>query len=470
MLKKKLHTALSLIICCFTATGIHAQTNVSVTLTEANITSKAEVLLPTYTVGTYSVILLDLAVNIGVKSTTGNFPAATAGTFSPLDLTVVRVKSNSLGILNLGASSTEIILTNGVQSIYSSVNLLGGAFKVDYKIITSGYPWLAGKYATPIEYSPSRNLSPTIQNLEIVVPGFITLNSATTTSSAMHITSLAQFRNAAGISTNSNIDYYASVPTLVNLKSTNSSFAITPLVPVTPLVTPVSTLLQTTIANPAGPVISVTNTDNLLTSSTGIPVIADNRRTISATYNISKTNLYSSFACAGTYSLPMVYTISKPVSAYPVTLASKTVNNTLQLIVDNLTEITLPVSTVSLDFNNQNDFKSGVSSNVLNQINLSSTVPYNITVKASSSNFATSDGSSTIPVSVVTIEGMTGQNGITPITLSTTAQPIITAGAPEIDKILNLKYSIPASKIPADVLGRSQGTYTTNIIYTMVSP
>lgn len=467
MLKKRLHTVLNVILCCFTALGANAQA--SIVLTESNITSKTDVTLAGVISGTYTPVILELVSNVGVKSSTTDFPATSIGTSASLNLNVVRVKLNAFGGINLGGTATEVILTTGNQSIYSNAVTIGAQpLKVDYKIVTAGNAWLAGIYATILDYSPASKLSMPNQTLQITVPGFITLNSAATTSSSIHLTTLADFRNAAGLSVSNNIDYYASVPTLLDLKSTGSTFTLVPLISTAPLPVTNANLLSAAVASPAGPSVNLSTTDQLLTIAAGIPVIADNRRTVSTALSISKANLNSGFARAGTYSLPMVYTLSKPTSAYPTTLASKTVNHTFQVIVDNMSEITLPTATVLLDVSTQNAYKLGLTTTAPNQIKLSSTFPYNVTVKASSSNF-TSSGGDLIPVGVVIVEGMAGQSGVTPVTLSTTAQPLVSSAGAEIDRILNLQYRIPAAQT-TNLLNKPQGNYTTNIIYTLVAP
>lgn len=467
MLKKRLHIALSVILCCFTALGANAQA--SIVLTESNIASKTDVSLTAVSIGNYTPALVEFNSAVGVKSSTNNFPATTTGTSMGLNLNVARVKLSYFGGINLGGTATEVTLTNGNQTIYANGVTLGTqALRVDYKIVTAGNAWLAGIYSTTLNYSPADGrLSAPNHTLQITVPGFITLNSAATTSS-IHLTTLADFRNAAGLSVSNDIDYYASVPTLLDLKSTGSTFTLVPLISTAPLPTANANLLSAAVASPAGPSVNLSTTDQLLTIAAGIPVIADNRRTVSTALSISKANLNSGFARAGTYSLPMVYTLSKPTSAYPTTLASKTVNHTFQVIVDNMSEITLPTATVLLDVSTQNAYKLGLTATVPNQIKLSSTFPYNVTVKASSSNF-TSSGGDLIPVGVIIIEGMAGQTGVTPVTLSTTAQPLVSSAGAEIDRILNLQYRIPAAQT-TNLLNKPQGNYTTNIIYTLAAP
>ena len=228
-------------------------------------------------------------------------------------------------------------------------------------------------------------------------------------------------------------------------------------------------LMSSVLTGPyAGPAINISSADQLLTSATGVPVVLTNKSALTSTLGISGANLSSNFVQAGTYTVPLVYTVSKTATSFPSTPISKTMNSNVQVNVSNLMEVVVLNSQIDLTVNTAAKYQQGVTTTVPNQARLSSTVPYNITVKASGPNLSSSGGVN-IPVGVITIEGMPGQSGITPIVLSATPQTIITSGDPVIDRLLNLQYRIPATQT-SNLLNKAAGRYDTTITYSIVAP
>lgn len=454
MLKKKLHTALSILLCCLTVYTVKGQT---INVTEANITAQADAVLNNQTVAT---IIISGAITVKANTNwtnTFSFPA--------LDIGVLKVKGVSVG-LNSGNGS-EVSLSTTAQPVYPS-GLLGN-FVVNYRVPTAGLAWQAGNYTNTLIYSVNSNVP-----MIIAVPAYITATTSAPASIPIAVNSLSFFRAVAGISSaNVNIGYNTTVPTIINLKAKSAStFTFTPGFTSSLTFTPVnSNVVSAALTSPVGSTISITSTDQAITPAAGLPVIATNARpTLTSVFSITGANLTANFVNAGVYKLPITYTIAN-TSGFQVPATSKTMDSSVDLTVSTIMDINLPSNTVSLNFDNQSNYTTGVTSAVTNQISLSSTAPYNVTVRASTTAFVnTTDASSTIPLNVMTIEGMTGQTGITPIVLSTTAQPIITSGNPVIDRSINLQYRIPAAQVVSNILGKGQGNYNATIVFTIVAP
>lgn len=461
MLKKKLHTALSILICCFTAIGTHAQ--IAVTIPANNITGQLDYTLSAAASGTAGT--LGLGGTIKVSSTTANIPATTSGTSSPLPLSVVYIKAISIGGVSLLGSTTEVNLTQVAQTTYATVlGLGGGAFAADYRMAIAGNAWLAGIYTTPITFT---NVTPASPTLAITVPGFITLNTVVTNPTTMTVNALSAFRSGGGASATNTFDYYSTVPTDITLKSTGStfSFSTTQLFNSTPVVA--SAQLSSLLSGPyAGSAVNLSTTDQAISTATSVPVVVTNKNSFTNTLSISAANLKSSFAQAGTYTLPIVYTIAKKSSAYPLTLTSGTMNSSVQVTVTKMSELTIPASTVNLSFNSAAAYSQGLTAVMPNPITVSSTVPYNVTVRTSG-NFIS--GANSIPAGVVTVEGIPSQTGITPVQLSTTATALFTGANPEIDRALNLQFRVPASQT-TNLLNKPAGTYNATVTFTIVAP
>jgi hypothetical protein len=461
LLKKRLYTSLSILFCCFVVTGVRAQ--VTVTIPAINITGQTDYTLAAANSG--EATSLGLFGTINVSSTTANFPAITPGTSSPLPLNVVFIKASSIGSFSLLGSSTEVNLTTSPQTTYFAALALGdGAFTANYRMAIAGNAWLAGTYSTPITYT--NNHTP-VQQLSIVVPAILTLNTLPVTPTTMTVNALSAFRTGGGVSATNTFDYYSTMPTDISLKAASStfSFSTTQLFNSTPAVTAdkLSSLLS---GSYAGSAISLSTLDQAISTSTSVPVIVTNKNAFSNTLSITPENLKSNFAQAGTYTLPIVYTVEKKTSAYPPTPTSVTMNSSVQVTVEKLFEINMPGSTVNFSFNSAAAYSQGLTAAIPNPAIVSSTVPYSLTVKASGDFIS---GANSIPAGVVTVEGTATQTGITPVQLSTTATNLFTSADPEIDRTINLQFRIPSTQT-TNLLAKPTGTYTTTVIFTIVAP
>nr|WP_199078458.1 hypothetical protein [Pedobacter sp. ASV19] len=446
--------------CCFATAGAYAQ--ITVTIPAANITGQNDY-IATVPNGTANAIVL--LGSITVKANTTNFPATTTGTSAPLALGVVHPKANSVGAVNLLGSATEVQLSTSAQAIYSTVLGLGaGALTVDYRIAIAGTAWLAGTYATSLTFT---GVTSPPSTLSIVVPALLTLNTPVATPTIMTVNALSAFRTGGGVSATNTFDYVSTVPTDISLNSTSStfSFSTTQLFNSTPVVS-AGKLTSLLSGAYAGPAINLSTTAQAISTSSSVPVVVTNKNSQSNTLSISAGDLKANFLQAGTYTLPILYTIAKNVSAYPPTLASISTSSSVQVNVAKMSELTIPVSTVNLSFTTATAYNQGVTTAMPNPITVSSTVPYGVTVKTSG-NFIS--GANSIPASVMIVEGAAGQTGISPVTLSTTATSLFTGSDPVIDRAINLQFRVPNTQT-SNLLNKPAGTYNATVTFTIVAP
>lgn len=463
MLKKRLYIALS--FCCFTVGNANAQ--IAINLPEANISGQTDY---TANFSSGATALINLIPNIQAKLGTANF-AATPATLPaiPSSTNFMKMKVTQLG-LSLISTFPQITLSTTSQTVITSLLSLGATILADYTVVTSTFPWAAGTYSNTIVLTGGVNPNPTTLPVTVTVPAYITLNNQVPSTTTLNVSSFTQFRNSAGISSTVNNDYFTTVPTLFNLKANSSTFSFSTTHPYNnlPAANSVNLMSAALTGIYAGAAINLSSTDQLLTSSAGIPVLLTNKSVLNSSLSISGANLSSNFVQAGTYTVPLVYTVSKTAASFPATPISKTMSSNTQIVVSNMMEVVVLGSQVDLTVNTVAKYQQGVTTTVPNQVKLSSTVPYNITVKASGTNLSSSGGVN-IPVGVITIEGMPGQTGITPVVLSASPQPIITSGNPVIDRLLNLQYRIPATQT-SNLLNKAAGRYNTTITYSIVAP
>lgn len=462
LLKKKLTIKLALLAILALTAPVAAQTTIS--LPEVNIVTGAN----------YTVNALTGPSLTGVAGLLPTFYVSSAGTgYSQIEslpgipnipLTNTFVNIISVGNITLLGSGTEVSpVYNTATTVYSGlISLLPGLIKFSYKIVPAGFAWRAGTFSNTLIYSVTgllTGISSPNQLIRIIVPPFITKETAQA-DITINVTTFAQFRTL-GVTATGNLNYYTTVPTDIRLKSTAENFSFNKTYPNLPV--PVNSSALLSVKLPAYNPVNPTITDQNLATNLTIP--AGNKVTNQPLYTLTAANLKSKFIQAGTYTLPITYSIP-PVTSGQATTA--TLNGTVTVNVANITALTVLQPAVNLKFSTTDDYKNGVSVTLNNHLNLSSTIPYDVTVKASAANFS-SAGGGTLPVNLVRIEGASGQAGVLPITLSTTAQKIINASVPVVDRQLSLKYTILPAQT-TQLLNKTTGDYTTTITYTLVAP
>ena len=455
LLKKRLYTALSILICCLTAEGTRAQ--VSLTLLESNISSQSD---QTITDVTYGSILA--ATNIQAKSTNASF-AAIAGSTGSVVLNKVNIKPAQVGTINLSGTAAFFPLSQTPVTFYNGIGLIGRV-SADFKIIMAGNAWTAGTYTTPLELS---NVTPSTQALNLTVPDFITMSTNAPATTTM-TTTLASYRTGGGLSATNAFTYYTTLPTLIKLKTGSTNFGFTTTTP--KITDPVNSasLLSAILTLPAtsiGSAVTLSTTDQQITSNTGIPITTNNLSSATAALSISPALLKANFIQAGTYTLPITYTMSKTATAFN-SAKTATTSSSVQVVVPRLLEMVVSTNDVLFNINTVNIYKNGLTT-AMPAIVLSSTVPYNVSVKASG-NF-TSATSATIPAGTITVEGTSAETGVSSIILSNASQTLISGAAPVIDRNLMLQYRISAAQA-ANLLGKTAGLYQNTITFTCTAP
>lgn len=462
MLKKKLYTALSVFLCCFCSAGLRAQ--VTFNLTEAIITSQTDQAQTNVASGSFNGFGVG-GGDIWVKSVPAAIPITTGTAGATLPLNIARIKLNRIVGLNLGSSRPEITLSTVDQSIASAVVLsLGGSMFLDYRLVINGTAWQAGSYSVPLTFSAS---DATSRFYSVVVPAYLTQTSTVASTTALNVTSLADFRTN-GVSAAQTFSYNTSVPVDINLR-TGPTISFSTTFPKITDPTLVASAVTATLSgtSAAGPQINLSTSNQALSTSSGIPVPVNNTSgTLTNTLRVTPASLQANFIQAGTYTYPLTYTIAKTAAAQPASLASLTMASTATVNVPRLFEANIPATGVNLNFSTPAHYTSGVTVASPAPITISSTIPYNVTVRASS-DFTLN--ATTIPAGVMIIEGASGQTGVSSITLSTTAQTLISSSAPVLDRTVNLQYRIPSTQT-SNLLNKAAGQYAADVLFTITAP
>jgi hypothetical protein len=436
--------------------GIVAQ--VTFNLTEAQITGQQQqtVAAPS---GRYGGGALGQSIEYKSNNLSGNF-TPTAG--SPdLALNAMFLRITAGAGLNLGGGQ-EINLSKDNQAIFTALLALGASnLEITYRLPIAGRAWNAGIYTSTNSITM---VLPTSILMTINVPSFITVNTLPPTAT-LNVASLANFRT--GSLTGSHVfDYFTSLAADVKVKATNTnnfSFSTTEPKIVDP--SPAASLLKAHVTVPSlGSPVSLTNGDQDLL--TNIAVQATNKRSITTNFSLSAADLKASFVQAGTYTLPITYSIAKHSTAYGTALTATTTSS-VHVVVPRLFECVIPTANLLFDLSNINSYRNGITVAIPNPFVVSSTIPYNITVKASG-DFTNGSGG-TIPANTVTVEGTAAQTGITSVILSAVDQSLVTGAAPVIDRSLNLQYRISPTQA-TNMLGKTAGTYQNTITFTCTAP
>lgn len=142
-------------------------------------------------------------------------------------------------------------------------------------------------------------------------------------------------------------------------------------------------------------------------------------------------------------------------------------------------EVTQP--SVNIDMGLSTHYINGSSSGQqTNHIKVTSNNGYEINVRATTEYFSLNGNMTTLPVNTIMIatslgDDLTGSGSAAPaslqinnpVPLSTSNTNIVSSGEGESARGFHVTYSIPASQT-SNYLNKEPGTYTTNVIYTVV--
>lgn len=417
--------------------------------------------------------LLSVAANLSVNATDQFNTTTTPPPESPEkpligDITMLIKKVNG-NTVDLSLGVVPVTLSTQPQPMSQSLlSLLKGQGLVDiqYTINKGSKTYTAGVYTTTLNFVLSGLLctpAPVTNTLNLRVLPFI--NPVAPQPLTIQINSFDQFRSS-GAAVSQSITHTRTVPMTLQLKGsdpftfTGSAGIVNP-----------STSIQKLQARLNMPVMGTYQSlgpgYQNLSGAINLAEPSGNQGSLKIDYNLTPAALVSGFMQAGTYS-SSIYTQYSDARSTPSNPAA-TVNTLTPLTIQiaDLQEIKINQSAININFNQLSDYQNGVSVDIPNHLTVSKTNPFDIYVKAQSNTL--NNGQNAIPVNCIEIGPVAGQSTIQKVTLSTTAQKIISGEAPCLDKSYSVRYSIPSEKVPS-LIGKPPGTYTTTITYSFTAP
>lgn len=444
----------------------HAQVNIN--LPQANIIGRSDY-EQAFGAGQYNSVL-NLLPTISARASTSTFQNVTGGT-QDIPLSLANLRLISIGNISLIGRSNEIVLSTTYQAMASSLaNLLSGAVNANVRLVTSAHTWQAGTYRTNLELlAPGllgigNVISPASHIFNINVPAFIQPQTAQPVTQ-IRINQLSAFRSGESSTSSTPVLLSSTVPYIPQMQTLNSNFSFSTQSEFNSLpITPVSNVNVNLTGQAAVP-LSISS--QILSAATGMTVPTNNNISLIYTYGVSADKLQEGFIQAGTYSVPITYLWSKTSDSYPSTTLEAQLAGTLEIQIDDLGELVTNQANVEMIFSTTGDYIQGIIKDIPSHLRISKTTPYNIYIRSSSANF--SSGSNQIPLEVLQIGPMPGQNGVQSVTLSTTPQLLIEGADPVIDRLVNLRYTIPSSQTEK-LIGRPSAIYSTDIIFSFIAP
>lgn len=181
-------------------------------------------------------------------------------------------------------------------------------------------------------------------------------------------------------------------------------------------------------------------------------------------FEISAENLRTFFLRAGTYTSQANIEFN-PTNAGTLK-GEKFPMIPFEIVVDPLAEVHVNKNQVDLVFQTAVDYQKGVAADISDNITLSSTTKYNLTVRAGSANFTgVGDGTAIMPCGLLYVgQSSSSLNGspTNQVQLSTIPQNLLSGGNAVLDKTLSINYMIkPDSKI----IKAKKMTYFLEVIY-----
>lgn len=397
--------------------------------------------------------------------TSGNTLNSSTGASIPVDRIMATVVKDNVDRTTIHLSPNDQVL-NG--SLLGLLSFSSGPFSMRYAASNlSAYAWTAGNYNTTLNFrveglAIGASITPNQATLNVVVSPFIAY-TVNPTDISVNINSFDYFRNGYTSSSLSQISLLHTLPLYAYLSTSTNQFIFSNgynnVVP--PLIN--TSTVQYQIYSPQiGAAIALDNTAKAIYSNSSVP--NGNSTALNQRLTISAADMQQYFVNKGNYTTTLNFRMSDKSSSPTV---NQLANANLTINVADLGELRLNTAAVKLTFENSSNYLQGVYTDVANQLTISKTTPYDLSVKAQSAYFTM--GQEGIPVNVLSIGPAVGQLGMQTVeSLSTQSQSLISAGIPTIDRNLSLRYRIPATKT-AQLLGKPQGTYTATITYTLTA-
>ncbi|NCD72147.1 hypothetical protein [Mucilaginibacter agri] len=470
-MQRKSWTLLINICLVITLTANNARGQVNFSITSSNITQTSLTVDNPTTV--YTAPLVALAPTITLKSTTGGTLTKTGGgTGVSVSLFSAKIIGSGGSLLNLLGTTPTITLSSTPQSIYTSVLTALPSGALNFRYTLSGVnttTWLAGSYTSDLTFAASAvltnpgTLSPTVGSLNLNVAAFITA-SGLPASMSLTVTSLDFYRSST-LSGTYSIATTTTVPYGIRLKNSASTFTYSNGYSGAPNPNTATTLMTGQMTAPSTGT-AITGGSSFNNLATGLAVPTNNAQTSTITLSIKPADLKSGFTQKGTYTTNVNYEVFDSQTTPLAT--TQAFSCPLTITVNDLSELKVNQTDINLNYNTSSDYTNGVFADANGHITLSNTNPYDVYVKASSTTLT--NGANTLPVGVITISPTPASAGsFSTVSLSATAQKIISASSPIIDRTLNVRYAIPAAN-SAQLLGKPAGTYNTTVTYSLIAP
>lgn len=431
-------------------------------ITSSNITQSS--ITVDQTTNVYTAPAISLIPSINLKSDAGYL----TGGVLPVSMFTAKIIGTAGNLLNVLSATQTVTLSTSAQNAYAQLLSVLQSGGINWRYSMQGwnaYALKAGTYSTGITFGTAGlfqgSLSPLTSTLMLNVSAFIT-QSTSVPGVQFRVSSLNAFRGSALSSVN-DVTVISTVPYGLKIKASGGNFTFTDgYAGVTNVQTSTGKITAQVTTNSK----SLQNVFQTLTPAAGINVPTGNSKVNTVTVAITAADLKAAFAAKGQYATTLNYEVFDQQESPQA--SSATFSFPLRVIIDELAELKVNQVDVNLNYSTAKDYAQGVTSDVANHLTLSSTVPYDVYVKAGSVNML--NGTQSIPVNVLDVTPVTPLQGtVNSINLSTTAQKIISGGSAVIDQPVNVRYAIPASR-SQQLLNKATGSYSTTVTYSFMVP
>ncbi|WES98350.1 hypothetical protein P2W68_01755 [Chryseobacterium arthrosphaerae] len=197
-------------------------------------------------------------------------------------------------------------------------------------------------------------------------------------------------------------------------------------------------------------------------SAANFSVVAGNRSSFIPQLYVSADDFKNLFFEAGTYTFELNFNAGSTDNSI-----NSLQNTAVQLKVLPLSEITIPSSgrSVNFNFNTAAQYTDGQSQMIPNQIMLSNNENFELYVKSDENYFRKGGLQTDINSNILQI-GIDG--GSVNVPLSKTPQKILFNGTPVLDRGLNIRYTIPPAGAQS-LVGKENTTYSVNVYYSFTA-
>lgn len=197
-------------------------------------------------------------------------------------------------------------------------------------------------------------------------------------------------------------------------------------------------------------------------SAANFSVVAGNRSSFIPQLYVSADDFKNLFFEAGTYTFELNFNAGSTDNSI-----NSPQNTAVQLKVLPLSEITIPSSgrSVNFNFNTAAQYTDGQSQMIPNQIMLSNNENFELYVKSDENYFRKGGLQTDINSNILQI-GVDG--GSVNVPLSKTPQKILFNAAPVLDRGLNIRYTIPPAGAQS-LVGKENTTYSVNVYYSFTA-